>query len=101
MVGQLVFSFEFLSTSCTDELGYFLVCVNEKMFLQFPRLSESSAALGTQIFLLRILLLSLLPSFLGFAGAIDVSLLGVVSLPRDDSLMFEQHVVFFRVFIAF
>jgi hypothetical protein len=94
VVGQLVFRFKFLSTSCTNELWYFLVSMNHKMFLQFPRLSESSATLGAQIFLLSILLpLSLLPWFLGFAGVIDVSLLRVISLPRDDSLMFEQHVV--------
>ena len=42
--------------------------MNDKMFFQFPRLSESSATLGTQIFLLDLLLLSLLPCFLGFAG---------------------------------
>ena len=93
MVGQLVFRFKFLSTSCTNELGYFLVSMNHKMFLQFPRLSESSATLRTQIFLLSILLLSFLSCLLGFAGVINVSLFRVVSLPRDDSLMFKEHVV--------
>ena len=67
--------------------------MNDKMFFQFPRLSESSATLGTQIFLLNILLLGLRSCLLGFAGVVNVSLFRVVSLPRDDSLMFEQHVV--------
>ena len=68
--------------------------MNDKMFFQFPRLSESSATLGTQIFLLGTLLLtSLLVCLLGFAGLVNVSLFRIVSLPRDDSLMFKQHVV--------
>ena len=67
--------------------------MNDKMFFKFSRLPESPATLGTQIFLLDILLLSLLPCFLGFAGVVDVGLLRVVSLPRNDFLMFEQHVV--------
>ena len=89
MIGQLVFGFEFFPTSSTNELWWLLVCMNHKMFFQFPRLSESSATLGTQIFLLSVLLLGLLSCLLGFAGVIDVSLFRVVSLPWDDSLMFE------------
>ena len=68
--------------------------MNDKMFFQFSRLSETSATLGTEIFLLgTLLLLSLLVRLVGFAGLLNVSLFWVVSLPRDDSLMFKQHVV--------
>ena len=93
VIGQLVFGFEFFPASYANELWWLLVCMNHKMFFQFPRLSESSATLRTQIFLLSILLLCLLSCLFGFAGVIDVSLFRVVSLPRDDFLMNKQHMI--------
>ena len=95
MIGKFVLGLKLLSTSCAYKLWLLLISVDNEMFLKFSWLPEAFATFRTrvEILLLSVFSISFAVFLLRFTRFIDVSLFRIVSLPRDNSLMFEQHMI--------